>query len=164
MFTLPRVGFRSLSFGPTDAPALTVNGEAIFCRGACWAPIDPIGLAPDVVQLRAALEQVRAAGMNVVRVQGTMVYESTEFLDLCDELGILVWQDLMFANLDYPVEDAGFVEEVTAEVIDVLAGLQGRPCLFAVCGGSEVAEQAAMTGRPPDPSPTRCSASCCGTS
>ncbi|MDQ6697954.1 MAG: glycoside hydrolase family 2 protein [Actinomycetota bacterium] len=150
---LSRIGFRALSFGPTEAPSLTVNREPIFCRGACWTPVDPIGLAPRREELRAALEQVRDAGMNVVRVQGSMVYESPMFLELCDELGLLLWQDLMFATLDYPIQDPAFVEEVTAEVVDVLAGLQGHPCLLAVCGGSETAQQAAMTGRPAGRSP-----------
>jgi len=150
---LSRIGFRSLSFGPAEAPSLTVNREAVFCRGACWTPVDPVGLAPSRDELRTALEQVRDAGMNVVRVQGSMVYESAAFFDLCDELGILVWQDLMFATLDYPTEDPAFVDEVTAEVVDVLAALQGHPCLLAVCGGSETAQQAAMTGRPVDASP-----------
>ena len=73
----------------------------VFCRGVCWTPLDIARLGSDAADYRAALEQLRDAGMNMVRVGGTMVYETDDFHDLCDELGILVWQDFMFANMDY---------------------------------------------------------------
>jgi beta-mannosidase len=125
---------------------LLVNGEPFFCRGACWTP-------PDVVSLRATrdqyvriLDQVRAAGMNMLRIGGTMVYESDEFLDLCDAYGILVWQDLMFANMDYPDGDAAFVATATAEITQQVERLAPHPCVAVICGNSEVEQQAAMWG------------------
>src|SRR5439155_1302085 len=77
---------------------------------------------------------------------GTMVYESDDFYDLCDELGILVWQDFMFANMDYPEDDVAFVAGVTDEAQQQLARLQARPSLAVLCGNSEGEQQAAMFG------------------
>jgi beta-mannosidase len=151
-----RVGFRTLAPGPgddhdveVDGIDLHVNGVRVFARGAVWMPVDPVGLAPDAAQLRAALEDVAAAGMNMLRVPGIGVYESREFHDLCDELGILVWQDLMLANMDYPVADESFRATVEAEVRDVLAAIAGRPSTAVVCGNSEVEQQVAMLGLDP---------------
>jgi hypothetical protein len=84
--------------------------------------------------------------MNMIRVGGTMTYETDAFHDLCDELGILVWQDFMFANMDYPWEDEAFVRVVALEATQTLERLQSRPSLAVVCGSSEVALQAAMLG------------------
>jgi beta-mannosidase len=145
---LGRVGFRTVELGPDDRPVLSVNGQEIFARGVSWVPADPIGLAPGHDQLRAALEQLRDAGMNLVRVPGTAVYESDEFLDLCDELGLLVWHDLMFARMDYPSGDPEFAADIAVEVAQVTARLAGHPCVAVVCGGSEIGQQAAMVGRP----------------
>jgi beta-mannosidase len=148
-----RVGFRELAPGATvahelerDGLDLHVNGVRVFARGAVWTPVDAVGLAPSEPQLRAALRHMREAGMNMVRLPGTAAYEVPAFYDLCDELGILVWQDLMFANLDYPFADARFRETVVDELANVLAALGGRPSLAVVCGNSEVEQQAAMMG------------------
>ena len=147
-----RVGFRSLGWATDileDGLDLHVNGVPIFIRGAVWTPSDLVSLAPDQEQLRRLLELVRDAGMNMLRVVGTGAYESPTFHDLCDELGILVWQDLMFANLDYPTEDPEFREQVATEARQVLSGLAGRPSLAVVCGNSEVEQQPAMMGLDP---------------
>jgi beta-mannosidase len=151
-----RVGFRELAAGPgaghEAAEAgldLHVNGVRVFCRGAVWTPVDFAGLAPGEQALRAALEQARDAGMNMLRLPGTGAYESPLFHDLCDELGILVWQDFMFANLDYPIADEGFRAAVSAEAEAVLAELGGRPSLAVLCGNSEVEQQVAMLGLDP---------------
>jgi beta-mannosidase len=142
------VGFRSVSFGPDDTPQVTLNGAPIFCRGVVWTTLDLVRLSSSRAELRSALRALRDGGVNLVRIPGTMVYEPPEFLDLCDELGILVWQDLMFANLDYPMDDPGFAAEVDAEVVAHLSALQGHACVVAVCGGSEISQQAAMLSRP----------------
>jgi len=67
--------------------------------------------------------------MNMLRIPGTSAYESGAFYDLCDELGLLVWQDFMFANLDYPIADERFRQAVTLEAEAVVAELAGRPSL-----------------------------------
>ncbi|MGN6797298.1 MAG: glycoside hydrolase family 2 protein, partial [Gaiellaceae bacterium] len=110
-------------------------------RGAVWTPT-PRG------EERATLERVRDGGLNMVRVVGTMVYEDAAFHDACDELGILVWQDLMFSNLDYPFDDPAFRALVDGEVRQALATVSGRPSLAVVCGNSEVEQQVAMLGLP----------------
>jgi beta-mannosidase len=148
-----RVGFRNLSFGAhpahnveEDGLDLHVNGVQVFVRGAVWTPIDPIGLAPSEEELRSELTRVRDAGMNMLRIPGTGAYETSAFHDLCDELGILLWQDFMFANLDYPIADEHFRASVTSEATDTLKALGARPSLTVVCGNSEVEQQVAMMG------------------
>ncbi len=144
-----RVGFRTLENRDAEGLALAVNGVPVFARGALWTPVDFVGLAPDADALRAALEQARDGGMNLLRVPGTGAYETPAFHDLCDELGLLVWQDFMFANLDYPIADEGFHALVEAEARQVLAGLAGRPSLAVLCGNSEVEQQVGMLGLDP---------------
>jgi len=146
---LGHVGFRTLTLDTDGGDfALRVNDVAVFCRGACWTPPDPVSLATDSDSLRQILEQVRAAGMNMIRIGGTMVYESDAFLDLCDTNGILLWQDFMFANMCYPEADPAFSASVLEEARQLLARLAGRPCLAVLCGNSEGEQQAAMWGAP----------------
>ncbi|MDB4957472.1 MAG: beta-mannosidase [Myxococcales bacterium] len=147
---LGHTGFRTIVVDRDgDDFAVRVNGAAVFCRGACWTPLDVVTLAAPAESYRGAVAQMRDAGMNMLRVGGTIVYEDDALYDALDEHGVLLWQDLMFANMDYP-EDAGFIERVVAEVDQELARLQARPCLAVVCGNSEVEQQAAMSGAPPE--------------
>jgi beta-mannosidase len=148
---LGRVGFRTADVdrgADGNGFGLLVNGASIFCRGVCWTPLDLANLSAEPAAYRAALEQLRNAGVNMVRIGGTMTYESERFHELCDELGILVWQDFMFANMDYPWEDEAFASNVSLEAMQTLEALQSRPSLVVVCGSSELAQQAAMLGLP----------------
>ncbi len=141
------VGFKGIVLDTSGGQVrFVVNGVSVFARGACWTTADFLTLRGDAAKLRQALTLARDAGVNMLRVGGTMVYESDEFYRLCDELGMLVWQDFMFANMDYPVGDAEFREEIEREAAFQLARLQRHACLAAYCGGSEVAQQAAMMG------------------
>lgn len=141
------VGFRTITLDTTDENfSLSVNGVAVFCRGAVWTPLDPVTLRSAPEECHAAIVQVRAAGMNMLRVAGTMVYEEDHFYASCDEQGILVWQDLMFANMDYPGTDTEFMTSVVTEVRQQVCRLQSRACLAMLCGNSEVEQQAAMWG------------------
>jgi beta-mannosidase len=143
------VGFKQVSVDADGGKVrFRVNGIPVFCRGACWTPADFLRLRAEPAVLRRALELAREAGLNMLRVGGTMVYESDEFYRLCDELGILVWQDFMFANMDYPMGDPQFAAEVGVEVRQQLRRFQRHPCIAAYCGGSEIAQQAAMMGLP----------------
>jgi beta-mannosidase len=141
---LGRTGFRGLSPGPgfdvdRDALVPAVNGVPVFARGVVWTPV------PDD-EVRRTLETLRAAGINIIRIPGIGVYEDEAFHDLCDELGLLVWQDFMLANLDYPLEDDGWRAAFVEEARAVLARVGGRPSLAVLCGNSEVEQQAAMFG------------------
>jgi len=141
------LGFRSVVADQTDDGfALVVNGVRVFSRGACWAPPDPVRLYTEHDALRGALEQVARSGANMLRVAGVGVYEQPEFFQLCDELGIMVWHDLMFANVDQPCDDDDFRASVTREIEQFLHGCQSHPCVVVVAGGSEVEQQGAMMG------------------
>jgi beta-mannosidase len=146
---LGRVGFRDVVVD-RDADGrgfgLVINGVPVFCRGACWTTDDVLGLGGRT--LDATLDLVRAAGMNMLRVGGTTAYENDAFYDRCDELGVLVFQDFMFANMDYPIGDGAFRAQVEAEARTLLGRLGGRPSLAVLCGGSEVEQQVSMLGMP----------------
>jgi len=144
---LAEVGFRTVRLRREGGDfALALNGCDIFARGACWMPLDAVSLQGSAQQYERAFAQVRDAGMNMLRISGASVYEHDRFLDLCDRHGILLWQDFMFANMDYPGEDPGFMAAVRAEVCQQLLRLQGRPAAAILCGNSEVSQQAAMAG------------------
>lgn len=141
------LGFRSVELDRSDnGLAVVVNGVKIFCRGAVWPPIDPVRLHSDPVTLRDAVHQLAAAGANMLRIAGTGVYAQPELLELCDELGVLVWHDLMFANIDQPLDDDAYRASVRREVQEFLTACQSHPSVVVVCGGSEVEQQAAMMG------------------
>lgn len=143
---LGTIGFRTITVTRDGGDfAIRVNGAHVFCRGACWTPLDPKSLSAARAGYDAAIRQVVDAGMNMVRVGGTMVYEDDAFYDALDAHGVLLWQDLMFANMDYP-EDPAFVAGVVTEVDQQLARLQGRPSVAVICGNSEGQQQAAMSG------------------
>jgi beta-mannosidase len=141
------VGFRTLRLDTADGGfALSINAVPVFCRGACWSPPDPIALAAHDGDYAAMLGLMRDAGMNMLRVGGTMTYETDAFYDQCDAAGILVWQDFMFANMDYPDAEPGFRALVQLEAAQQLARLQAHPALAILCGNSEASQQAAMWG------------------
>ncbi|MHA7774549.1 glycoside hydrolase family 2 protein [Roseibium sp. M-1] len=147
--SLGRTGFRRIE--PDDGPdgkgfGLKVNGVPVFCRGAVWTNADLLTLSSDRETYRPLLEAARDAGMNMLRIGGTMLYESRAFFELCDELGLLVWQDFQFANYDYPVKDEAFLAEIDAEIRDQLDVSMGSPSLAVLCGGSEIYQQGAMMG------------------
>jgi beta-mannosidase len=146
---LGRIGFRDVHVDTSGGDVrMVVNGVPVFCRGACWTTNDIVSLVGPEDWLRSTLELTADANANMVRVGGTMVYESDAFYRICDELGLMVWQDLMFANMDYPVQDAAFRQSIQTEADQQLRRLQRHPCVVTVCGGSEVEQQAAMFGAP----------------
>jgi len=143
---LGTIGFRTVEVDRGDGGfRVLVNGVPVFCRGACWFPIDPVGFAVSDVDLRSTLELARDANMNMLRIPGGTVYEDDRFWALCDELGILVWQDCMLGYLD-PPDEPSLVEAIETELQQVLSGLSGHPALAVLCGGQEIEEQAAFFG------------------
>ncbi|WP_448208310.1 glycoside hydrolase family 2 protein [Azospirillum sp. sgz302134] len=144
---LGRTGFRSIVQDDPEGLALRINGERVFCRGACWSSPDIVGLPGTREAYEPWLRLARDGGMNMLRVPGITAYESDAFFDLCDELGILVWQDFMFANFDYPTDET-FLGKVALEAAQLLDRTQASPSLAVLCGGSEAEQQAAMLGLP----------------
>lgn len=114
-----------------------VNGRDITMMGANWIPADalPSRITPKVV--RDLLESCVAANMNMIRVWGGGQYEPDYFYELCDELGILIWQDFMFSCMPYP-SDTAFLESVKTEITQQVRRLQHHACLALWCGDNEV--------------------------
>jgi beta-mannosidase len=145
---LGRIGFRTVEVDRSNGDfSLAVNGVPIFCRGAVWMPLDPVGLAQSAAEARAALELAKDANLNLIRLPGTGVYQDESFWDACDEIGMLVWQECMLAFSD-PPEEPSFVSELEHEVVEQFELISGRPSLALVCGSQETEEQAAMTSLP----------------
>lgn len=147
---LGRVGFRTLECdrgADGKGFGLRVNGEPVFCRGSSYMP--PDAAAPGTADPLPLVSLAREAGMNMLRISGTTAPPPQAFHDACDAAGILVWQDLPFANFDYPASDPAFVALVEAEAREMFDRLEAAPSTAVICGGSEMAQQAVMLGLTP---------------
>ncbi len=114
-----------------------LNGRPIFCKGANWIPADSFLPRVDREQYELLLRKAVEANMNMLRVWGGGIYEQEPFYELCDELGLMVWQDFMFACGDYPGDDPNFVLEVETEVRSAIRRLRNHPSIVLWCGNNE---------------------------
>jgi beta-mannosidase len=136
-----RIGFRELEVvAEPDAIGRSllfrVNGRDIFCKGANWAPADALPSRWSRGRHEDLLESAVQANMNCLRVNGVGRYESDDFYELCDQKGILVWQDFMFSCGLYP-SDPAFLAEVEAEVRHQVKRLKDHPSIALWCGNNE---------------------------
>ncbi len=115
-----------------------INGKKIFARGANWIPADSFINNVSDEKLYDLLYKAKACNMNMIRVWGGGYYESDRFYNLCDRLGILVWQDFNFACSPYPFNDKEFLDEVLAEVEDNVLRLKNHACLCLWAGNNEI--------------------------
>lgn len=136
---LRRIGLRdiALDVGEDGGFAFRVNGRRIFARGANWIPADalPGRITPEAT--RDLLQSAVDANMNMIRVWGGGRYEPDWFYDLCDELGLMVWQDFMFACNLYPATP-DFLAEIDAEVRETVARIGHHACVALWCGDNEL--------------------------
>ena len=114
-----------------------LNGVPIFAKGANWIPCDSFVGAIPAERYTSLLEQARDANMTMLRVWGGGIYEHDHFYAECDRLGMLVWQDFMFACAMYPEDDPAFVAEVEAEARYQVRRLRSHPSLALWCGNNE---------------------------
>lgn len=138
-----RIGLRTIALiQERDARgqsfAFAVNGRRFFAKGANWIPADIFPVRADADRLRGLLEQAAGAHMNMIRCWGGGIYEDTAFYQACDELGLLVWQDFMFACSTYPAHEESFLENVRAEAVDQVRRLRHHACLALWCGNNEI--------------------------
>lgn len=116
-----------------------VNGQAFFSKGANYIPEDHFPVRYSREKTRALLTDAAAVHMNMVRIWGGGIYPSDDFYELCDSLGLLVWQDFMFACTMYPFDDS-FLENVKEEAVQQIRRLRVHPSLALWCGNNEVSE------------------------
>jgi beta-mannosidase len=137
-----RIGLRDMALITTkDAAGLgfkfAVNGRDIFAKGANWIPADALAGRITPQATRDLLQSAVDAHMNMIRVWGGGRYEHDWFYDICDELGLMVWQDFMFSCHIYPA-DAAFLDDVAIEVRQQALRLHHHACLALWCGDNEL--------------------------
>lgn len=116
-----------------------LNGVPVFMKGANYIPQDNFPARVTNEKYKQTIQTAVDANMNMLRVWGGGIYEKDIFYDLCDENGILVWQDFMFACNMYPGDDK-FVDNVRQEAICQVKRLRNHPCIAIWCGNNEVDE------------------------
>ena len=147
-----RIGLRKIEVDCTGGGMVfKVNGRAIFMKGANWIPCSAFECEQTSERYRDLLESAAAANMNMIRLWGGGQYEKDCFYDICDELGLLVWHDQMFACGSYPSDDPKFADLVGRECAHQLRRLRDHASIALWCGGNEckvpVAIQKAMVAK-----------------
>lgn len=140
-----KVGIRTVfvahkeSTAKNDGFYFEINGKPIFMKGANYIPQDNLQNRVTDQDYRDLLQDAVDANMNMLRVWGGGIYEEDIFYDLCDSLGILIWQDFMFACAMYP-SDSLFLENVEEEARQNVRRLQNHPSIALWCGNNENSE------------------------
>ena len=136
-----RVGFRTVTMdvAPDEEGTpfiLSVNGEPVYVRGANWIPDDALITRQNRSTYERSIHDAIDANMNLLRVWGGGIYESEDFYDICDELGVLVWQDFLFACAAYSEEEPLW-SEVEAEARQAVTRLSRHASLAVWNGNNE---------------------------
>lgn len=116
-----------------------VNGNPMYAKGTNWIPSDSFTPRITKEKYKKLIKDCKDANMNMIRVWGGGIYEDDEFYKACDENGILVWQDFMFAGSFYPSNE-DFLNNVKEEVKDQVDRLQNHPSIALWCGNNEIDE------------------------
>ena len=138
-----RIGLRTLMLDRHEDKwgesfGFKVNGVPFFAKGANWIPIDTFITRAGADFYLKILTDAKNANMNMIRVWGGGIYEQDVFYDLCDELGLCVWQDFMFACSAYPVYDEAWLDTFRQEAVDNIKRLRSHPSIALWCGNNEI--------------------------
>jgi beta-mannosidase len=139
-----RIGFRHVRINQEPHPdkgryfIVEVNGRKIFLKGGNFVPVDMIFPRADRKRYDKVTDLALEANFNMLRVWGGGLYESDDFYELCDERGILVWQEFIFACAKYPVQDETFHNSVKEEARFNIRRLAQHPSLVIWCGNNEL--------------------------
>jgi len=140
-----QVGIRMIELDQSPDPEepgtrffrFVLNGVSLFAKRANWIPADSFVGSISDARYETLLTATRDGNMNMLRVWGGGIYEHDVFYNLCDSLGILVWQDFLFSCASYPDHNAEYTREVQAEVDYQVRRLRSHPCLALWCGNNE---------------------------
>ena len=117
--------------------ALKINGKEIFVRGSNWVPIECFTGVVEDEKYDRLTDLAKDGNFNMLRIWGGGIYEKEIFYNLCDEKGILVWQDIMLACADIPEDNAEWVNNTVKEIEYQVKRLRNHPSLVYWCGGNE---------------------------
>ncbi len=150
-----RVGFKSVTWrhcegvGHADPWICVVNGEPVFLQGINWVPIRPNYADVTEADYRKRLALYKDLGLNIIRVWGGAFLEREEFYNICDELGLMVWQEFPLSSSgvdNHPPDDEKSIESMAGIVESYIKRRQHHVSLIIWCGGNEL--QTAMDGSP----------------
>jgi beta-mannosidase len=133
-----QVGFREVTF---DDYALRVNDRVVQVKGWNWVPLDALYGVPRPEKLAHLLGLAARAGVNLIRVWGGGLIETPEFYELCDRLGLLVWQEFVQSSSGIesrPSDDPEFVRTMVEDARQIVPRLRRHPSLAIWCGGNEL--------------------------
>lgn len=138
-----RIGFRHIAIDQSPHPEggrhfiIVLNHRRIFCKGGNFVPADLITQRIDRARYETLIDRAVESNCNLLRVWGGGLYESEDFFDLCDERGIIVWQEFIFACSRYPGQDSAFYNEIKAEARYQIRRLAPHASLVVWCGNNE---------------------------
>ncbi len=116
---------------------LQINGVDVFVKGSNWIPVECFTGVVEDEKYRKLTTLAKEGNFNMLRIWGGGIYEKDIFYDLCDELGLMVWQDVMLACADIPEDKPDWVDNILAEVEYQVKRLRNHPSLVYWCGGNE---------------------------
>jgi len=142
--TVKRTGIRSVVIDRSPHPVegeyfiITINGRRIFCKGGNWVPADMIYSSVDHERTRRLVDLAVDANFNLLRIWGGGLYAGHDLLDFCDEKGLLVWHDFLFACSKYPADDGDWLANVRRETTWAVREFARHPSLAVWCGNNEI--------------------------
>ncbi|NLA59113.1 MAG: glycoside hydrolase family 2 [Firmicutes bacterium] len=137
-----RIGIRTAELVRTELAGdsgdfhIRINNKRIMVKGSNWVPVDALH-SRDAERIPKVVDLFDDLGCNMLRIWGGGVYEDDLLYDLCDEKGIMIWQDFAFACAMFPQKDE-FFEQVRAEAQDFIERVRNHPSLVVYCGDNEI--------------------------